>query len=147
MGSTEPILPLFKAGICILSLHFCATWQRSTCSRERRNIHLLFKLMLQDLIFEALNRPTPAIAYYVNRQLAAAFPERPLLSGSDCAFNLLAYANAGLCTLAFHATVPSQIATAWNALLQIPEQQPENAAYTVAWEGYYLEVLLLRWRE
>ncbi|HEY9603425.1 MAG TPA: ATP-binding protein [Allocoleopsis sp.] len=104
-------------------------------------------MKLKKLMREALCLPTTAIAYYVSQQLAALYPDKALVEGRDCSFNLEAYAHVQKCTIEEKASVHNQIATSWDGMEHHTHQSAVNAWFEVAWQGQTLDVLLMSWRE
>jgi hypothetical protein len=95
---------------------------------------------------EALDAPAHAIAYHVSRELANRFPDRAVLEGCDCSFELSAYAEAGHCRLSADDFEHNQFATAWNDELGIVTQG-YNAWYDVDWRGHCLDVIQMTWSD
>jgi hypothetical protein len=102
---------------------------------------------IKKLMREALSLPTTAIAYYVSQQLAALYPDKALVEGKDCSFNLEAYAHVQKCTIEEKACVHNQIATSWDGMEHHIHQGAVNAWFEVAWQGQTLDVLIMSWRE
>lgn len=101
----------------------------------------------QQLILEALNLPTNAIAYYVSQELAAIYPKKALLESSDSTFNLESYAEANFCTVEHDACIRHQIITGWNGMENKIYNYTENASFTVRWQGHEFDVLVISWQE
>lgn len=100
---------------------------------------------IKQLITDALRLPTNAIAYHVSKSLTQIYPDREIVEGSECAFDLEAYAHDGQCSIplkqVFHNHVPSY----WDGKHQRTYQQAENARFEVSWQGHTLDVLLMTW--
>ncbi|MDV3351023.1 hypothetical protein QGP82_20120 [Leptothoe sp. LEGE 181152] len=50
---------------------------------------------IKQLITDALQLPTNAIAYHISKSLAELYPDREMVEGNECAFDLEAYACDG----------------------------------------------------
>jgi len=102
---------------------------------------------IKQLIIEALSLPLSAISYHVSQQLAALYPNKALLEGCDCSFNLQAYAQASKCTIKQETSIYNQILSSWDGLDNEIRQTAENACFEVTWHGHTLEVLIMSWME
>src|SRR3954453_15915796 len=100
-----------------------------------------------DLFSEALARPQDAIAYAVSRELAACLPNKAVLGGSACAFDVETYAAGGNCTLAPAPGIHTPVGTGWLGPGHGLAQQAVNAWYRAVWRGQSLDVLLMTWSE
>jgi DNA replication protein DnaC len=103
-------------------------------------------MSLDRFISEAFDRPPAAIAYEVSRRLAELFPERAVVEGSDCDFDLMEYVREGLCTVRRRGDVHGQVAVFWSDERGIRDQ-PRNVWYEVNWRGERLEVLIMDWAD
>ena len=104
-------------------------------------------MKIKQLIIEALSLPLSAISYHVSQQLAALYPNKALLEGCDCSFNLQAYAQASKCTIKQETSIYNQILSSWDGLDNEIRQTAENACFEVTWHGHTLEVLIMSWME
>lgn len=104
-------------------------------------------MKIKKLMLKALSLPTTAIAYRVSQELAALYPDKALLEGSECSFNLQAYAHAEKCIIEQKVSVHNQIATNWDGMEHHIHKGAVNAWFEVAWQGHTLDVLLMTWRE
>lgn len=102
---------------------------------------------MQQLITEALSLPNNAIAYHVSQELAALYPKKVLIEGSDSAFNLEKYAEANFCFLHQQTSIHNQIVTFWDGMENRIDTYTENANFEVIWQGQKFDVLLLSWNE
>jgi hypothetical protein len=102
---------------------------------------------IKKLMLKALSLPTTAIAYRVSQDLAALYPDKALVEGSECSFNLQAYAHAEKCTIEQKVSIHNQIATNWDGMEHHIHQGAVNAWFDVAWQGNTLDVLIMSWRE
>ena len=102
-------------------------------------------MYFQELFAEALREPFTAIAYHVSRHLAASYPDRAMLEGSDCDFNkLFDFARAGLCRLRPDEAIHNQVAVRWESEKGIIEY-PRNAWFEVDWDDETLDVVVMDW--
>jgi len=95
---------------------------------------------------EALGQPLSAIACRVGPQLRALYPDRALIEGASCSFDLDDFANASLCTV--EPVLPEvycQIATDWRGPVHGIGRSRQNGWYRIRWQGQSLEVVLLTW--
>lgn len=104
-------------------------------------------MKIKKLMIKALSLPTSAIAYHVSQELATLFPEKAMIEGSDCSFNLEAYTYAQKCTIEQKTVLHNQTATGWNGMEQCLYKSAVNTWFEVAWQGQTLEVLLMSWSE
>ncbi len=104
-------------------------------------------MKIQQLISEALRLPNNAIAYHVSQELAALYPSKAMLEGSDSSFDIERYANADLCTIEYDQSIHNQIISAWDGMDNTIYNYTENACFEVTWEGDKLEVILLSWQQ
>ncbi|HEY9613253.1 MAG TPA: hypothetical protein V6C93_28165, partial [Allocoleopsis sp.] len=104
-------------------------------------------MKIKKLMLKALSLPTTAIAYRVSQELAALYPDKALVEGSECSFNLQAYAHAEKCTIEQKVSVHNQIATNWDGMEHHIHKGAVNAWFEVAWQGNTLDVLIMSWRE
>ncbi|MBG1265746.1 AAA family ATPase [Nostoc sp. WHI] len=104
-------------------------------------------MKIQQLITEALSLPNNAIAYHISQELAALYPNKVLIEGSDSAFNLENYANINLCTLQHNIFIHNQIITSWNGMDKEIYNYTENASFEVTWQEHKFDILLMSWQE
>lgn len=102
---------------------------------------------IQQLILEALNLPTNAIAYHMSQELAAFFPKKALLEASDSAFDVERYAQANLCTIKYDTSIYNQIISGWDGMENKIYTSTENASFEVTWEEHKLDILLISFQE
>lgn len=121
----------------------------------------------EQLMLNALRLPENAIAYYVSQELAARFPEKALVEGTNSAFDVEEYAQAGLCTVAYQAVIHNQKLTYYRgSRLNNPRFSPFSTAIEpadakeaelhesdnqvwlkVEWRGHTFDVLIMRWQQ
>jgi AAA+ superfamily predicted ATPase len=102
---------------------------------------------IQQLISEALKLPNNAIAYHVSQELAALYPRKVILEGSDSSFDIERYADANFCTIEYDPSIHNQIISGWNGMDNAICNYTENACFEVTWQGNKLEVILLSWQQ
>ncbi|KYC35937.1 ATPase [Scytonema hofmannii PCC 7110] len=101
----------------------------------------------QQLILEALNLSPNAIAYHISQELAAFYPKKALLEGSDSAFDFEKYAEANFCSLKYDTSIHNQMTSSWNGMENTIYHCTENASVEVTWEGYQFEILLVSFQD
>ncbi len=104
-------------------------------------------MKIKQLIIEALSLPSSAISYHVSQQLATLYPNKTLVEGCDCSFNLEMYARAGKCTIEQKTSVHNQFSSSWDGLENEIRNGAENACFEVLWHDHTLDVLLMSWAE
>lgn len=102
---------------------------------------------IQQLISEALRLPNNAIAYHVSQELAALYPSKAMLEGSDSSFDIERYADASLCTIEYDQSIHNQIISGWDGMDNMICNYTENACFEVTWQGNKLQVILLSWQQ
>lgn len=103
--------------------------------------------MLRDFIAEALCNPSDYASYYVSRRLAQVYPERAVVEGDACAFDLEEFTRAGLCSVVAGQSMHNQFVTDWEGPREGLKRKPENAWLNILWQGHLLDVLLLNLTE
>lgn len=93
-------------------------------------------------ISDALELPAQALFYQVSARLAQLYPDRVVVEGSDCDFDLFEYVREGLCTIRRKEGVHGQVTLWWSDDDGIREA-PRNVWYVVDWRGEELEVLVI----
>lgn len=100
---------------------------------------------IKQLITDALRLPTTAIAYHVSQSLTQIYPDREIVEGSECAFNLEAYAHDGQCSIALKDVFHNHVQSYWDGTRQCTDRQAENARFEVSWQDHTLDVVLMTW--
>jgi len=121
----------------------------------------------EQFIKQALCLPGSAIGYHVSMHLATHFPEQLLIEGEEHLFNVEAFAEAGLCTIAYKAIVYNQLITDWNApdistsvqpasskaelfdaeeVEQQISESSKNAWLEVVWNGSTFNIIIMTWQ-
>ena len=101
----------------------------------------------RDLFSDALVRPLDAIAYAVSRELAASRPDKAILGGNACSFDIETYAAGGGCTLEPAEEIFTHVSTGWHGPRMGLAQHAVNAWYRAEWREQSLDVLLMTWTE
>jgi AAA+ superfamily predicted ATPase len=104
-------------------------------------------MQISQLIIDSLALPTPAIAYHVSQNLTTLYPDKTILEGSECSFNLQAYARENLCTIEQVDFIHNQITTGWDGMHHKIYKDAENAWLKVTWHEYQFDVLIMSWKE
>ncbi|MEW6208412.1 MAG: ATP-binding protein [Acidobacteriota bacterium] len=102
---------------------------------------------MEHLISKALAKPPNQISYYVSQLLARLHSDRAMIEGSSQAFDLDAYARAGLCSVARELSIHRQISTEWQGRGDDLLPETENGYFNVLWQGHLLDVLLVSWSD
>jgi hypothetical protein len=101
----------------------------------------------EDFLWEALQAPEAAIGYGISRHLAALYPERAVLEGNDCSFNVEEFAAGGQCALQRRPAFHARILTGWLGAGEGLWRQAEHGWFSVSWDGHALDLLLVSWSE
>ena len=102
-------------------------------------------MYFQEFFAEVLREPFTAIAYHASRHLAATYPDRAIVEGSDCDFSkLFAFAGSGGCRLRPEGSTHNQVPAWWSAEFGVVEY-PRNAWFEVDWQGHALDVVVMDW--
>ena len=102
---------------------------------------------IKQLIKDALQLPTNAIAYHISKSLTELYPDREMVEGSECAFDPEAYARDGQCSITLKQVFHNHIQSYWDGKRQETYQQAENARFEVSWQDHTLDVLIMAWGE
>jgi DNA polymerase III delta prime subunit len=102
---------------------------------------------LEDFVLSCLKLRPSAIGYALSRGLADRFPGLAMLEGSVPAFNLEAYAGAGLCNLAERPAFHSRRAEFWLGPEEGTLSRPQETLFDVGWESRRLLVLIAHWQD
>lgn len=102
---------------------------------------------LSEIIAEALLLPPNAIAYQVSQRIHSRFSGNRVVETEDYDFNLQAYAEEGLCTLAPHAAPHSLATQGWNGRTQERYELIGHGLFEVNWQGHLLDVLQIQWQD
>ncbi|MBC7805800.1 MAG: AAA family ATPase [Akkermansiaceae bacterium] len=98
------------------------------------------------ILGDSLKHPVTAIGYEVGKRLAALFPEKALIEGDGCPFDLKQFVEGGHCTvLAKSETLYNQISTDWHGTEKGIAHSFQNLWFAVQWEDDALDVLLMEW--
>src|SRR5215472_14275434 len=98
---------------------------------------------LENFISEALCHPTDYVSYYVSRRLAELFPEKAIIEGNSCAFDLEAFVRAGHCSVIKDESVHNQIETTWEDDERKALISWQNAVLNVLWRDSLLDIFLI----
>ena len=102
---------------------------------------------MEDFFTDALASAYDLTSYHVSRRLAELFPGKTVLEGDDDAFNLEAYARAGLCEIVSEARPHAQALTEWDGPGRPLKRDPLNAWINVLWRGRLLDVVFMHFTE
>ena len=104
-------------------------------------------LILEQLFSEALSLSPNAVGYYVSQRLAELFPDKAILQTTDSDFGVEAYAQVGLCTLTPRLFPHGETEIYWDVTEKRITEDAKNVWWEVAWQGYSLDVIELRWND
>src|SRR4051794_29507415 len=98
------------------------------------------------LLNDGLQQPVTAIAYGVSRHLAVLFPDKALIEGDACPFDLEEFIRDEHCTVRDRScTVHNQITTDWHGVERGLGHTFQNLWFEVSWQEHTLDVLLMQW--
>jgi hypothetical protein len=100
---------------------------------------------LEKFVLSCLERRHTAIGYALSRGIRHRFPGLEVLEGAADAFNLEAYARAGLCRLAERPDFHSRRAEFWLGPEGGALSRPQETLFDVAWQDHRLLVLIAHW--
>ncbi|HLJ57986.1 MAG TPA: ATP-binding protein [Chthonomonadaceae bacterium] len=103
--------------------------------------------MIDNLIYDTLDKPLAPRAYYLSRELAMRFPDRCVYSVSSHYFEPAQFAAAGNATMAYRANLFQHRSATWHGLEHGVRQSGVDAWYEVTWNGARLEIMLVTWLE
>lgn len=98
---------------------------------------------LDTLIDDILREPMPVMGYELSRRLPTLFPHQGILEGAAPAFNVQAYADAGLCTMTARSVPHGQWTTFWAGPGFGRVDRPQQAVFDLTWEGETLTLLIM----
>ncbi|NEQ49517.1 MAG: AAA family ATPase [Leptolyngbya sp. SIO3F4] len=102
---------------------------------------------IKQLITDALRLPTNAIAYHISKSLTQIYPDREIVEGSECSFDLETFAREGQCAINLKEVFHNHVQSYWDGTHQRTYQRAENARFEVTWQNHTLDVLLMTWSE
>ena len=98
------------------------------------------------LLGDGLQQPVTAIGYEVGKRLRELFPDRVLIQGDGCPFDLRQFVEGGHCTVGAKSdTLYNQISTDWHGAEKGIQHSYQNLWFTVRWEEHTLDALLMEW--
>ncbi|HBE18960.1 MAG TPA: ATPase [Cyanobacteria bacterium UBA11149] len=104
-------------------------------------------MKIRKLITKALNLPSNAIPYYVSQKLAALYPDKAVVEGRDCAFDVESYAREKKCSIEQNMSIHNQFSTSWDGMDNTINKTAQNAWLKVSWNGQSIKVILMNWQE
>ncbi len=99
----------------------------------------------KQLFIQSLSQPKDAISYYCTQRLAALFPGKSLIQGSEYNFNLGEFVAGGHCRIALNQDILNQIETEFEGLGEGLSRSAKHAWDYVAWQDQALDVVFLSW--
>jgi hypothetical protein len=102
---------------------------------------------IENFISTALVLPNDYVAYYVSRELAELYPDKAIIEGETCLFDLEAYARGNNCEVVKESSVFNQTKAGWRGPGKKLRHEAENAWFNVFWQGHFLEVIFVTWTD
>jgi hypothetical protein len=102
---------------------------------------------IENVISDTLSQPAPAMGYYLSRRLSLLYPAKAIFEGNSGAFNLQAYEEADLCSVAQRRTLHSQQIIHWLGAEHGHVERAQQTLLDVGWEGEDFQVLIMHWQD
>jgi hypothetical protein len=102
---------------------------------------------IENFISTALSYPSDCISYHVSRELAELYPDKAIIEGETCAFDLEAYVRAERCEMVGELAVFNQVITSWSGPGKKLWREAENAWFNVFWQGHFIDVIFITWTD
>lgn len=102
---------------------------------------------IENFISTALGYPSDYVSYHVGRELAELYPEKAIIEGETCVFDLEEYVRAGLCEMVGEVAVFNHAVTGWRGPGKKLWRQAENAWFNVFWQGHFIDVIFITWTD
>src|SRR5262245_41872641 len=106
---------------------------------------------LREFISEALCQPSDYVSYFASAKLAEMYPGAAIIENESWAFDLLEYAEAGLCSIWRRESVHCQSKAHWRGAEDEFECEIENGWFGVLWtnngKDYFIDVVYLTWSD
>lgn len=102
---------------------------------------------IENFISKALGYPSDYVSYHVSRELAGLYPDKAIIKGETCAFDLEDYARAERCEMVEEFAVFNHVATSWCGPGQKLWRRAENAWFNVFWQGHFIDVIFITWTD
>lgn len=102
---------------------------------------------IENFISTALSHPSDYVSYYVSRELAELYPDKAIIEGETCSFDLEAYVRAKLCEMVKECAVFNQVTTGWCGPGKKLWHEAENAWFNVFWQGHFIDVIFITWTD
>jgi hypothetical protein len=102
---------------------------------------------IENFISTALRYPSDYVSYHVSRELAELYPDKGIIEGDSCAFDLEAYVRAERCEMVGELAVFNQVTTGWSGPGKKLWREAENAWFNVFWQGHFVDVIFISWTD
>ena len=103
--------------------------------------------MIDNLIYETLEKPVDARAYFLTRELAQRFPNRCVLSVNSAQFSPDRYAAAGNASMRLRSDLFQHVEALWEGVDHGVSMEGVNSWYELDWNGTRLDVVLVTWNQ
>lgn len=101
----------------------------------------------ENLIDEALCRPSNHISYYVSQRLAESYPDRKIVEGGNSAFCLRSFARSGQCSIIANESIHEQTETDWQGLHRKLTHEAQNGWFNVLWQDHMIDVVFMTFND
>ena len=102
---------------------------------------------IENFIRDALFKPNDYIAYHVGRELAELYPEKTILEGQNCYFDLEAFVRDEKCSVVKEKSVFHHVKSEWEGEGKKLNENIQNSWLNVLWQGHLLDVVLITWTD
>jgi hypothetical protein len=106
---------------------------------------------LKEFLSEALCQPSDYVPYFAGARLAEMYPGAAVIENESFSFNLVEYAEAGMCSIWSHEDIHCQKDTQWRGVKNGFKREIENGWFSVLWsdggKDYSIDVVYLTWND
>ena len=102
---------------------------------------------IENFISTALVLPNDYVAYHVSRELSELYPDKAIIEGETCLFDLEAYVRGKKCEVVKESAVFNQLKAGWRGPGKKLRHEAENAWFNVFWQGHFIEVIFVTWTD
>ena len=102
---------------------------------------------IENFISTALSYPSDYISYHVSRELAELYPDKAIIDGESCSFDLEDYVRAERCEMVGESAVFNHVPTGWRGPGKKLWRRAENAWFNIFWRGHFLDVIFITWTD
>lgn len=104
-------------------------------------------MTIENFIREALYKPNDYIGYHVGRELAELYPDKAIIEGRTCYFDLNAFVRDERCSVVEQKSVFHHVTVDWEGGGKKLRQEIQNSWLNVLWQGQLLDVIYITWVE